>query len=146
VKKSLIPGRSSLIALATPLMFVAAAPALAVEGYPTLERTAYVMHCMGEHGGQTMDNLYGCSCLVDKVMRELTFEEYNEIQAFIQFKRMPGDKGGIFRDQPRAEELLAKQEALEAAAHKACFIPRKEVKLTPGEKAPAPVEGARPQD
>jgi hypothetical protein len=135
--KSPIRRSTGLVAASLPLLLAAnAAPAL--EGYPTLERTAYVMHCMGEHGGQTMDNLYSCACLVDKVMRELTLEEYNEIQTFIQYKRMPGDKGGIFRDQPRAEDLLAKQEELEAAAHKACFIQHKEVKPKPGEKAPTP--------
>lgn len=142
--KSLFKGRLSLIALASPLLLVAGG-ARAVEGYPTMERTAFVMHCMAEHGGQTMDNLYSCSCLVDRVMRELTFEEYNEIQTFIQFKRMPGDKGGIFRDQPRAEGLLAKLEELEEAAHKPCFIQRKHVEITPGEKAaPPPEAGATP--
>lgn len=141
--KSSVIRKPGLIAVALPLM-VSPLAALALEPYPTLERTAYMLHCMGEHGGQTMDNLYSCACVVDKVMRELTLEEYTEIQTFIQYKRMPGDKGGIFRDQPRAEELLAKQQELEAAAEKVCFIKHKEVKLKEGEKAPMPEVPATP--
>jgi len=141
--KSFVTRKIGLVTVALPLMLGPHA-AFAEESWPTLERTAYMLHCMGEHGGQTMDNLYSCACVVDKVMRELTLEEYTEIQTFIQYKRMPGDKGGIFRDQPRAEELLAKQQQLEAAAEKVCFIKHKEVQLKEGEKAPMPEVPAIP--
>jgi len=125
--------------LGLPLLALGAPAAVVADdgGYPTMERTAYVMQCMRDNGGQTMDNLYSCSCLVDKVMGQVSFDDYSEVQTFIQFKRMPGDKGGIFRDQPQADALLARFEQAEAEARKGCFILRKQVTLKPGEKAPA---------
>jgi hypothetical protein len=123
----------SFPSLAASLAFGAAAfPALvaADEGYPTLERTAYVLQCMRDSGGQSMDNLYTCSCIVDKVMNKVSFDDYSEAQTFIQYKRMPGDKGGIFRDQPQADAVLAALTQAEAEAKQGCFVRRKEVKLS----------------
>ncbi len=95
--------------------------ALASE-YPTLETVDYVMTCMRLNGGQSVDNLYHCSCEIDVIARQLSFEDFNEARTFEIYKRMPGEKGGLFRESARADAIVAKLEAARADAKKRCFV------------------------
>jgi hypothetical protein len=129
------------------------ASAQVAQEYPTMDRVAYALECMREHGGQTLDNLYSCSCMLDAVAQVVSFDDYSEVQTYVQFKKMPGDKGGIFRESERAEELLKNLSAAEASAEKRCFIARKGVPEPaaadaaaaprPAETATAPAEAAQ---
>lgn len=104
--------------------------AASANDYPTMERVAFAMECMREHGGQTVDNLYSCSCVMDAVAQKISLDDFSEVQTYIQFKRMPGDKGGIFRDSERGEALEAELKAAKTEAEKRCFIARKAVTPT----------------
>lgn len=90
--------------------------------YPTLERVDHVLTCMRLAGGQTIDNLYACSCEIDVIAQTVEFEDFTEARTFEMYKRMPGEKGGIFRDSERADELAEKLDAARAEANKRCFI------------------------
>ena len=105
------------------IVLLASVPLLATANeYPTLERVDHVLTCMREHGGQTVDNLYACSCEIDVVAQKLSFDDFSEARTFEIYKRMPGEKGGLFRDSERAEKVvgLLKQARLDAT--KRCFI------------------------
>lgn len=90
--------------------------------YPTLERVDHVLTCMRMHGGQNVDNLYACSCEIDIIAQQVGFDDFTEARTYEIYKRMPGEKGGIFRDNPRADELVNKLEAAREDAVKRCFI------------------------
>lgn len=90
--------------------------------YPTLETVDHVLTCMAKHGGQTVDNLYACSCEIDVIAQQVSFEDFNEARTYEIYKRMPGEKGGIFRDNPRAGEIVKTLDAARAEAEKRCFI------------------------
>jgi len=90
--------------------------------YPTLERVDHVLTCMRLAGGQTVDNLYACSCEIDIIAQEMDFEDFTEARTFEMYKRMPGEKGGLFRDSERADEIVGKLEKARADAKKRCFI------------------------
>lgn len=90
--------------------------------YPTLERVDHVLTCMKENGGQTVDNLYACACEVDIIAQRIAFEDFTEARTFEIYKRMPGEKGSLFRDSERAEDLTDKLVAARAEAKKRCFI------------------------
>lgn len=124
----------ALALLAMPLA------ARADDGYPTLERVDHVLTCMAEHGGQTVDNLYACACEVDVIAQQVAFDDFTEARTFEIYKRMPGEKGGLFRDSDRARELVGKLETARADARKRCFVGKKSARAAG--PATAPVRAA----
>lgn len=105
--------------------------------YPTLERVDHVLTCMRANGGQTVDNLYACSCEVDIIAQSLPFDEFTEARTFEIYKRMPGEKGGLFRDSERAQKVVSQLEQARADARKRCFIGIKPKHPEGGQPAPA---------
>jgi hypothetical protein len=69
--------------------------------------------------------LYACSCEIDVIAQQVAFDDFTEARTFEIYKRMPGEKGGLFRDSARAEEIIGKLEAARADARKRCFIGHK---------------------
>lgn len=94
--------------------------------YPTLERVDHVLTCMRLHGGQTVDNLYACSCEIDMIAQQMSLEDFTEARTYEIYKRMPGEAGGMFRDSPRGEEIIGILNAARAEAQKRCFIGMRE--------------------
>ena len=119
--------------LATLFLLSTASALAAAEEYPTLERVDHVLTCMRTNGGQTVDNLYSCSCEIDVIAQELSFDDFNEARTFEIYKRMPGEKGSLFRDNDQAKAIVGKLDVARAHAKKRCFI---------GRKAPASKAGA----
>ena len=119
-----------------------AAPLAAVASdYPTLDRVDAVLTCMQENGGQNIDNLQRCSCEIDMIMQQVDYDMFTEARTYEIYKQMPGDKGGIFRDNPRAKELVDKLNAARAEAKKRCFVGgvrQKNVPVIPPKKIAAP--------
>ena len=107
--------------------------------YPTLERVDHVLTCMKANGGQNVDNLYACACEIDVIAQQVKFEDFTEARTFEIYKRMPGEKGGLFRDSDRAGEIVSQLEAARADAKKRCFIGRK----SPRAAGAAPAPGAQ---
>lgn len=100
--------------------------------YPTLERVDHVLTCMRLAGGQSVDNLYACSCEIDVIAQQVDFEDFTEARTFEIYKRMPGEKGGLFRDSERADEIVAKLLAAREDAKKRCFIGKNRKKAPKG--------------
>ena len=96
--------------------------AAAANEYPTLERVDHVLTCMKTNGGQNVDNMYACSCEIDVIAQQVSFDDFTEARTFEIYKRMPGERGGLFRDSERAEELVDKLDAARADAKKRCFV------------------------
>lgn len=94
----------------------------AANDYPTLERVDHVLTCMKSHGGQTLDNLYACACEIDIIAQQMAFEDFTEARTFEIYKQMPGEKGGVFRDSERADEVIATLNSARADAGKRCFV------------------------
>ncbi|MCC7413851.1 MAG: hypothetical protein IT495_19710 [Gammaproteobacteria bacterium] len=105
---------SVLAALAVPSVFA--------NDFPTLERVDYVLTCMKREGGQTVDHLYACSCEIDAIAQNMAFEEYDGARTFEQYRNMPGEKGGLFRDDPQGEALIDKLDQTRKDARKRCFV------------------------
>ena len=98
-------------------------PAMAIaDDYPTLERVDHVLTCMKKHGGQTVDNLYSCSCEIDVIASKMVFDDFVEASTFEAYQGMPGDKGAIFRESRRGEEVVGKLQQAREDARKKCFI------------------------
>ena len=125
-----------MIRIAVALCALAAVTAAsATNDYPTLERVDHVLTCMRLHGGQTVDNLYACSCEIDVIAQQVAFDDFTEARTFEIYEKMPGEKGGLFRDSDRGDEIRAKLEAARKDAAKRCFIG---MKKDGGEAAASP--------
>ena len=98
--------------------------------YPTLERVDHVLTCMRLAGGQTVDNLYACSCEIDVIAQQVGFDDFSEARTYEIYKRMPGEKGGLFRESERADEIVSKLTAARKDAQKRCFIGKNRKKPT----------------
>jgi hypothetical protein len=103
--------------------------------YPTLERVDQVLTCMRLAGGQTVDNLYACSCEIDAIAQTVKFEDFTEARTYEIYKRMPGEKGGLFRESEQGDSIVEQLEAARVDAKKRCFIG---VKRKQVEKAATP--------
>ncbi len=78
---------------------------------------------MGRTGGK-LENLYKCSCVIDRLAEKLSYEDYVEASTFAHYSSLPGEGGGIFRDPDRAKERAKLYRSLEAAAYKTCGLPQ----------------------
>jgi len=99
----------------------AADRAEAAPPFPTLETVEDVLICMKEHGGQTLDNLYACSCSHDVVARSFGFDEFVEARTFETYRNMPGERGAVFRDSARGKALIARLQAAREDGARRCF-------------------------
>jgi hypothetical protein len=115
------------------------APGMGVEAndFPTLERVDQVLTCMRGHGGQTLDNLYACSCTIDVVAAALSYDDFVEATTFKSFKSMPGERGGLFRESARGRKLVERLEEAEERAARSCFAGVGRSKRSPAAPPPA---------
>jgi hypothetical protein len=89
--------------------------------YPTTARVEFVQDCMGRHGGK-LEDLYKCSCAIDRLAEKLTYDDYVEASTFAHYSTLPGEGGGIFRDPDTAKQKAKLYRTLEADAFKACGL------------------------
>lgn len=89
--------------------------------YPTSARVEFVQDCMGRHGGK-LEDLYKCSCVIDRMAQKLTYDEYVEASTFAHYSTLPGEGGGIFRDPDTAKQKAKLYRTLEAESFKACGL------------------------
>lgn len=106
--------------LALPFM-VLSAPAFAANDYPTDARVQYVFECMADHGGENYGNMYKCSCMIDRIAGAIPYDQYVEADTFTRARGTIGERGGVFRDPPRAKELRSRLEKAEEQAEQRCF-------------------------
>jgi hypothetical protein len=97
----------------------------AMHDYPTAARVEYVNECIARNGGK-LAGLYQCSCVIDAIARRFTYEEFTEASTFSRYSTLPGEQGGVFRDPPRAKELVKAFRELEKSAHRECGLPEPE--------------------
>ena len=91
--------------------------------YPTVARVEYVNECIGANGGK-LAALYQCSCAIDKIAAQLTYDEFVEAGTYARYAALPGEGGGIFRDPPQGKELAKLYRKLESEAHSSCGLAR----------------------
>ena len=108
--------------LITIALALAPLTAAADNNYPTLERVDNVLTCMKIHGGQTLDNLYACSCRIDYIASKLSFDDFEDAQTWDSYSKMPGENAGAIRDYKQGKDLSTKYHAVEAQAEHACFL------------------------
>ncbi|PKF50702.1 hypothetical protein [Enterovibrio nigricans] len=100
---------------------VAATP-VSANDFPTVERVKFVQECMALKGGPNYVNMYGCSCVIDKIADTMTFEEYTYADAFVRLKNMRGERGGYFRSSKDSRTARKGFLTLKEDAEQQCFV------------------------
>ncbi len=90
------------------------------EPFPTDETVRYVIGCMAEIGGQTEENLYTCVCRIEHISDAITYEVYDGGNIMERYRKMPGKKGGFFRDNKEGDKMYEKLQAAREEAAKQC--------------------------
>lgn len=92
--------------------------------YPTQARVEYVLECMQQSGGK-LSNLYQCSCVIDEIAKQFSYEEYVEASTFSHYSSLAGERGGLFRDPEHGREMAKHFRDVERDASKRCGVPEK---------------------
>lgn len=99
---------------------LASLPALAND-FPTTERVSFVLECMRAHPGPEFEMSSKCSCALDAVAREISFDEYRTIHTVALATSISGERGGYYRGKHwRAD--VRKYDSVLAKAKNGCFI------------------------
>jgi hypothetical protein len=108
----------------TALAWADTAPAGDLPGheYPTYARVEYVQECMLRNGAE-LANLYKCSCAIDRIAKDLIYDDFVDWGTFARNASLAGERGGVFRDSDEARKKTKGYRELEAAAYKACGLP-----------------------
>lgn len=106
-------------ALAVGLLL--AAPALAHD-YPTADRVLYVQECVDEHPGPAFEMVHKCSCTIDRIARELPYDDFVSLSTASKATSIGGERGNVIRDTESVQKDIRRFRALQTEAKKGCFI------------------------
>jgi hypothetical protein len=115
--------KTSSIALCSFFLALCVAPAAVANDFPTTARVEYVLECMKDHK-QDYEYFYKCSCAVDEIAKQVSYDEFNELSTATRYRRLGGERGAVFRDPEMVERMADKYKATEAKAYGICFITR----------------------
>jgi hypothetical protein len=94
-----------------------------VHDYPTVARVEFVQECIVEHGGR-LENLYQCSCAIDRIANALSYDEFVEASTYAKYSSLAGEGGWIFRDSDGARQKAKRYREVQAEAYRNCGLAR----------------------
>lgn len=115
--------RGALAAILLAAVSAGGSPASAAPaGYPTEALADFVFGCMATNG-QTPDALRRCSCSIDHIAGQLTFDEYTQAETVLRMQQIQGGDSRItmFRSSPWAVAMVDKLRQAQAEAEARCF-------------------------
>jgi hypothetical protein len=90
--------------------------------YPTVDRVEYVHACMRDNPGPAQEMIYKCSCVIDALARDMTYEEYVDTSTAANAFSIGGQIGESIRDSDDIKKLAKRFRDAQASAKKACFV------------------------
>lgn len=115
--------RSWVAAAAALLMALPGTAANAIElpanDYPTIARADYVFACM-QVNGQSRQNLFKCSCSIDKIAELLPYDAYEEAETVMSVMLKGGEKVAPLHYQPLQDKIKRLKKA-QVEAELICF-------------------------
>lgn len=88
--------------------------------YPTTVIADFVFGCM-KANGETRQALEKCSCSIDVISTLLTYDRYEEAEAFLSLGQMSGERGVIFRTSEQANSAVGDLRRAQVEAELRCF-------------------------
>jgi hypothetical protein len=90
--------------------------------FPTADRVLYVQDCMKANPGPYFEMLNKCSCALDTLARELSYDDYVNMTTVVNAITIGGERGGELRDNETLKPQIKRWRDLQAQARKACLI------------------------
>jgi hypothetical protein len=111
------------IRLAGSAIFSAAfgSPALAHD-YPTADRVVYVEACMRDHPGPHYEMVSKCSCALDTIARQLSYDQFVTMTTATNAVTIGGERGSYIRDVESLQQQVRDFRKIQEQAMKGCFI------------------------
>ena len=110
-------------ALALTAAWLAGTSLAAANDFPTSGRVEFVLECMERNAGK-QEFLYKCACVIDQIAQKYSYDEFVEASTAARFQSLAGERGGLFRDPPKAREVAKRYMQVQGEAMKRCDVPR----------------------
>jgi hypothetical protein len=94
----------------------------AAHDYPTIDRVEYVHACMRDNPGPAQEMTYKCSCVIDALARDLTYEQFVDASTAANAYSIAGEMGESIRNNDVLKKLAMRFRELQSQAKKSCFI------------------------
>lgn len=116
--------RPALLLLAVSVLpGVAQAAQTPANNYPTEARAEYVFECMNQLGGESYDTLYKCSCSIDYIANEITYDQYVTLDTYLRGQHAGGERPEVLREGSIARNSRSELAQIKAKAADRCLIP-----------------------
>ncbi len=89
--------------------------------YPTIDRVLFVNECVREHGGG-LDSLYKCSCVMDYFVKNLTYSEFDNMDASTHGINTTGERSALWRDPKSIKDGIRKLKSVKEKAKLNCNL------------------------
>lgn len=91
--------------------------------YPTIERVQFVEACIREQPDRPrLEMIYKCSCAMDKIIAQLTYEEYVEASTAYFAGQIAGERGVGLRESTVGQSLTDRYRSVHNQALRDCLI------------------------
>lgn len=113
----------SLVTASAAILLLTPGLGLAREAdFPTVDRVLYVQECLRAHPGPQFEMIHKCSCALDRVAAELSYDQYISLSTATNATSIGGERGSYIRESEGLQQEVRRYRALQAKAKKACFI------------------------
>ena len=103
-------------------LLLACSGSVLANDFPTVERVRYVQECMNANPGPNFEMVNKCSCALDALAAEISYDEYTTMATIANSMSIGGERGGAIRDAPSLEPQLKRYRELQAKVKQGCFI------------------------
>lgn len=90
--------------------------------FPTVDRVLYVQECMRQHPGPHYEMVNKCSCALDALAREVSFDDYTAMSTATNANSIGGERGNTIRDTELLQKQIRRYREVQAKAKAGCFI------------------------
>jgi hypothetical protein len=90
--------------------------------FPTIDRVLYVQECVRNHPGPYYEMINKCSCALDALARQVSFDEYMTMSTATNANSIGGERGGYIRDAESLQVQIRRFRDLQNKVKQGCFI------------------------
>lgn len=99
-----------------------AASAASANDFPTIDRVLYVQECVRNHPGPYFEMINKCSCALDALARQVSYDEYMTMNTATNANSIGGERGGYIRDAETLQVQIRRFRDLQTKVKQGCFI------------------------
>ena len=90
--------------------------------FPTVDRVLYVQECVRNHPGPHYEMINKCSCAMDSLARQVSFDDYLTMSTATNANSIGGERGGYIRDSESLQLQIRRLRDLQSKVKQGCFI------------------------